>query len=365
MWFMKKFNKRKLVLFNLLYYLIRVLLIPIISRKKYNNENYENILIVDLHLIGDVVLLLPFIEVLQKKYYNSNITILCGTWANSIISRANFDTSKLKIINFNAPWVKKGHIKDWVVFFELIKELRIIKWDIGFDMRGDFRNSLILNLANVENRVGYDFMFNGFLLTDIIEDNNQLVHLIDYHKNIAVKYKLLKESDKLIPSLVKKFNKSKTNIVGVHLGASMKLRRPNLRSIKKFLDIISSRYLGDSYFVLFKTFEEIEISDFANSYFLEKEINFEYWEGNLDDFILKLSKCTDLFCLDSGPAHLAAAFGLNVHIIFGPSSPVYTKPVGENVYVYGINDKPKCWPCEGIKCINDVYQTCYSENLLT
>jgi hypothetical protein len=69
MWFMKKFNKRKLVLFNLLYYLIRVLLIPIISRKKYNNENYENILIVDLHLIGDVVLLLPFIEVLQKKIF--------------------------------------------------------------------------------------------------------------------------------------------------------------------------------------------------------------------------------------------------------------------------------------------------------
>lgn len=361
---MKKFNKKKLFILKIVYFILRVALIPIVSRKKYNNSKYENILIIDLHLIGDIVLLLPFIEALQKKYYNSNITLLCGSWANSILKHANFDTRNLKIINFNAPWVKKSSLKNWVDVFYLIKELKKVNWDIGFDMRGDFRNSLILNLANVENRVGYDFMYNGFMLTDIIEDHNGLTHLIDYHKNIAIKYELLSENDQFFPTLVKSHKLSKI-LIGVHLGASMKLRRPNFKNIRNFLDIISSRYSVDTSFVLFKTFEEIEISDFANNYFLEKKTDFEYWEGNLDNFIQKLSDCSDLFCLDSGPAHLAAAFGTNVHIIFGPSSPIFTRPIGENVYLYGINDKPKCWPCEGIRCINDVYQTCYSENLLT
>jgi heptosyltransferase-2 len=359
----KKFNKRKLYLFKFLYPFIYFFLKPFVSKKKYLNEEYKNILIVDLHLIGDIIILLPFIRDVLNSHKNANVTLVCGKWANSIIKNADFDIKKINIYNLDAPWIKRNSLTNWLDYFRLLKKLRKIKWDIGFDMRGDLRNSLFLNLVNAEKRVSYNLMYNGFLLSDVLKQDKNLIHLIDYHKNISRIYNKSYLENEFVPKL-KNEKKQSTETIAIHLGASMKLRRPSLKKIYSFLETVVSKCGSTNNYVIFKLSEDEITSDFVYNFFTQQKIDAEYWEGNLDNFIEKLSSCTHIFCLDSGPAHIAAALGLEVNVIFGPSAPHYSRPIGKNVYLHGLKNKPSCWPCEGIKCVNNNFQICYSQNLL-
>jgi lipopolysaccharide heptosyltransferase II len=60
---------------------------------------------------------------------------------------------------------------------------------------------------------------------------------------------------------------------------------------------------------------------------------------------------------DSGPMHIAAAFGIPVVALFGPTNPVRTGPYGEKHVV--LNAGLKCAPCykkrcATIKCLKDI-----------
>ena len=126
-------------------------------------------------------------------------------------------------------------------------------------MRGDLRNSLFLNLVNAEKRVSYNLMYNGFLLSDVLKQDENLIHLIDYHKNISRLYNKSYIENEFIPKLKNK-NKPTTETIAIHLGASMKLRRPSLNKIYSFLEIVLSKYASTKNYVIFKLSED-EISD--------------------------------------------------------------------------------------------------------
>jgi ADP-heptose:LPS heptosyltransferase len=177
---------------------------------------------------------------------------------------------------------------------------------------------------------------------------------------MAIDLDLISIDDRFIPQLnIINFK----NKIGIHFGASMKIRRPSISKIIEFLNVFNHLY-NENHILIFKTLEDTNTSDFIYNYLKSLCKNVEYWEGCLGDFIIKLSECKELFCLDSGPGHIAAALQVKVHVIFGPSHPNYSRPIGENVIIYGTINKPKCWPCDGKKCINEVFQKCYSNNLL-
>lgn len=354
---MKKFNDKIKFLkyfepvFNIIFFRLKKNLEPTVN---------DNILIIDLHLIGDIVLLQPFLLAITNKYKSSKITLVAGPWANPIIHHSLSNVKNLNVLNFTAPWIKDFSWNKLLSFFKLILILRKTKWNVGIDMRGDIRNSFLLYISKVQYKIGYNFMSNGIFLDKIITYTDNEVHLIDYHKKMALELNLINKYDVFIPRI--KINNTKKNI-GIHFGASMYLRRPNSQKITEFLHNFKIKYRNCN-IIVFKTNEDITISELIYNYLKNEISNVEYWEGDFNNFILKLNECTDLYCLDSGPGHIAAALSVNVHVIFGPSNPKFTAPIGENVFIYGIQKKPNCWPCNGLKCINKEFQFCYSQNLL-
>jgi len=61
-----------------------------------------------------------------------------------------------------------------------------------------------------------------------------------------------------------------------------------------------------------------------------------------------------VFTNDSGIAHISSALKKKTFVFFGSTSPLWTKPLGENVYVFYKN--LYCSPCFKRKCIYNTYE---------
>ena len=354
---MKYFNKRKQAVINLFYPLFKILGFFLGKKLWAKKDKYNSILVVDLHMIGDIVMLIPLLKELKNKYPESNLSLLSGSWAPVVLKELNIDNFFI----LDAPWVKSNTISSWLNLFRTIVKLRKFKWELTIDVRGDLRNSLIINLIGGERRVGYDFMHNGFFLNDIVQYKDYL-HLADFNKGLGVHLDLFDNKFQYIPlieSLPK--IKSKKKVIGIHFGASLPLRTSNLEVALKWLDEIIDIHDDECTFLVFELPERINFSEQLYDY-LKEIVDVDYWKGGLAEFREVLKECDHLYCFDSGPAHIGAAFGKNVSIIFGPTSPINVGPIGHNVKYLNISEKPSCWPCAAIFCSNPKHQECFNDS---
>jgi len=354
---MKYFNSEKIKKYKWALKAISFVLNLFQKNRQSKVKPIDKILIIDFHLIGDVVMLTPFILGLRKKYPKSEICLLAGKWAPIVLK--GFENELDKIYEVNVPWVKKNSYSQ---IFSLLKVIAILKkknFDLGFDMRGDFRNSMILKILGIKKRIGYDLMLNGDFLTDVVPLNDNLVHLTDYHFNMGKFCGIFLETDTYRPTLKNVWLGKVNDLVGIHLGASLPLKQFPENYLAYLLTDLNNE---NSLNTRFRVFEIPEMPNLAKQ-LLElchsKGMNAHIYSGNLDEFLNGLSQCEKLYCLDSGPGHIAAAMGLEVNSYFGPTDPKFCAPIG-NVNIMQKLDKPICWPCEALNCNNLIFKECFN-----
>jgi ADP-heptose:LPS heptosyltransferase len=86
----------------------------------------------------------------------------------------------------------------------------------------------------------------------------------------------------------------------------------------------------------------------------------ERWEGSLSELIAFLKSLDEFYAMDSGPAHLAAALGVDTTVFFGPHLSLAVRPTGRNVRVIERADVP-CRPCDQRRCTNPNPQQCLTQ----
>jgi ADP-heptose:LPS heptosyltransferase len=319
---------------------------------------YSTILVIDLHLIGDIVLLTPLLRALRNKYPESKLCLLAGYWAEDVLLNTNLVD---EIIRFNAPWVIKGQgFKSIWIIYKVIQNLRNTVWELGIEVRGDIRQILLMYLLKTKRRLGFDFTGGGELLTDVISDRPELIHVLDHHYQISEYLNLGANRDQFLPKLILSSNEkikvaNESSYTGLHLGASIKLKRLPLQQIDKLLNKFA---VEDVKLIIFLSNDQDDIKFYlTNKIKMLNNSNIKFWSGNLRDFIVQLSKSTHLYAMDSGPAHIAAALNVPVTIFYGPTLPIFFKPNGNNVWVLE-NKSVSCRPCDQRKCTNEIYQNC-------
>ena len=354
---MKYFNSEKIKKYKWALKVISFFLNLFQKNSQSKVKRIDRILIIDFHLIGDVVMLTPFILGLRKKYPKAEICLLAGQWAPIVLK--GFDSEIDKIYEVNVPWVKKKSYSQIFFLLKIIVKLKKKNFDLGFDMRGDFRNSLILKILGIKKRVGYDLMLNGDFLTDVVPLKDNLVHLTDYHFNMGKFCGIFLEEDTYKPTLKNAWLEKVNDLVGVHLGASLPLKQFPVNYLGNLLTDLNNENSSNTNF---RIFEIPEIPNLAKQ-ILElchlKGMNAHIFSGNLKEFFNGLSQCEKLYCLDSGPGHIAAAMGLEVKSYFGPTDPKFCAPIG-NVNIMQKLDKPLCWPCEALTCNNLIFKECFN-----
>jgi len=321
----------------------------------------QSILLVDLHLLGDLVMLVPLLRVIRRFHPNAHIGLMAGPWGRIILT----DTGLVdEFITLRAPWVTKGQgAAGMRGLLRAVRASRERTWDWGIDVRGDVRNALLLALARAKRRVAYDFSGGAALLTDVVPDDGVLRHIIDHHADLAEYLCMPMTAEERIPALgVPKVTTPETprsRLVGFHFGASMILRRMPLEEACSL--VLSFQNQQDTRLILV---DAPEIRDLNSALLRRLPANcaarIERWEGTLSELITFLKTLDKLYAMDSGPAHLAAALGVDTTVFFGPHLSQAVRPTGRNVTVVERVDVP-CRPCDQHRCTNVKYQECLTQ----
>jgi len=333
-----------------------------LARQDANQGTPQTILLVDLHLLGDMVMLVPLLRVIRRYHPNALIGLMAGPWAREILSDEGLVD---EFITLRAPWNIRGQGARGITgVVRAVRASRERQWDWGIDVRGDARNILLLALARAKRRVAFDFTGGAALLTDVVPDDGVIRHIIEHHAALARHLGMTMTSEEQIPVLGRAADNRRTTRdvrrrIGFHFGASMVLRRMPLQEACAL--ILSFKDQEDTHLILI---DATDIRD-LNSALVDRwpakcAATIERWQGSLREFMTCLKTLDKFYAMDSGPAHLAAALGVDTTVFFGPNPSTAVRPRGSNVTVIERRDMP-CRPCDERHCTNPRYQACLTD----
>lgn len=306
----------------------------------------RRILIVRLDHIGDYVCTTPMFKNLKQHFPGAEIAVLLNPAVRGLAQRDPFIDS---IIAFDAPWFSRNHKRLRLPeLIGLITHLRSRKFDLGFDPRGDFFSLLILFLAGVKYRVGYDVTGGGFLLhrkadyakdTHTIERNLKLLQRVQVSvldKRAAVYSK--EEDGALVQHLLIKEHCEAKRIVVMHpyAGTSAKFW-----PVKRMQGIITKLNAQGCSVALIGSLNDRQ--GYEGVCDLRDKIS-------LPQLARLLSISQGFIGLDSGPANIAAALGVPAVVIAsGTNLPWLWLPQSEKLHF--VYKHVFCSPCFRKVCL--------------
>lgn len=357
---MPTFNKSKLNNLKLIDNVLRMLYS--LRKKKLDNclefNNYTenpNIIILLFLLIGDTVMYLPALKVLKKRFPNSNFTFVCTKAAKEILNNVEFEADFILI---DCPWISPFN-KSFTNRFKFWKSILFINkkhYDLAIDFRGDWRNIFYMSFINARRKVSYNFTGGEYMLTDSIIPNPSIKHFTDEALYLVKQIGCNFSGDDEIPIFIlndlnqryithfKNQNELTDKfIIGIHPGSSQAVKQWDALKFYQLIETIWKKKI-DCKFLIFEGPGEAGTVNLI----IEKinDINIPYCRIKKDfkEYINIMALCDIVICNDSGAAHIAAAHGKPLIIIFGNTNPEYVTPKSRNI-VKVISHELNCKPC--------------------
>ena len=358
--------KRNRILAFIIHYIIKACFsVSQVLTLKYFKEKdtlefnkIRKMLIIRTDGLGDVTMSTPAFKALRDIFSNAHIVLLAGRWSRELVEvMPSFN----EVIYFDAPWVAKEN-KDFKEFIRTVKYLRSEKFDLVIDLRGDFRNIVLMYLLNIKHRLGFNITGCDFLLTQVIPCSNNhhpvnlclslIEHFIPEDKQ---KYDLSLEVTEADQKFVEVFlnqnniayGKNEDLIVVIHPGAKWYGRRWKAKCYAQIADSLIEKYNAK---VIItggpKDFESIQnIKNIMKYVPLITPQN-----SSLRHFLALLGKSSLFIGVDSGPMHMAAAMKVKVVAILGPALSEAVGPYGKEHIVVTKQQDYSCSPCSQTRC---------------
>lgn len=319
----------------------------------------QAILLIQLDHLGDAVLTTTMLPALRRRYPSARIDVLCSTWNREVFA--------------SCAEVDRLHVSRWNRFsrrLSLIWPLGIVWWGwklrrqrygLAIDVRGEAPLAALMWLAGARRRVGWDCGGGGFLLTESAryeparhEMESRLALLATL--GIAARRPPAVARPRFHPGSVARsvigrrleaLGRLDRPLCVLHIGAGTAAKRWPAAHWQELLGRIALDF--DARVVLVGGPGERRL---ARAITAGKD-----WPGVADwtgqthlAELAALAERADVFIgADSGPAHLAAAVGSKVIVLFsGASDPRIWRPIGESVAV--LQQATACAPCHRSSC---------------
>jgi ADP-heptose:LPS heptosyltransferase len=338
------YNQKLLKIANYVDKIIKLFLKANKTKKvELNKLQAKKILLLESHLIGDIIMTLPLLSAIKSKYPNAKIHFLGNRWAEEILIG---NSCVSKIITVKIPWAIYDYsLKTIWDLFKNVLKLRKENYDIAIDSRGDMRNNFLLYCIGAERRLGFGITGGEYFLTDIAPPPPIGIHLIEHRFKVLIPLGIedgiispqLKLSDerkvsaKEIAEIIGVIN---STTVAIHPGASRSEKR---WGVNKHGDLIKRLKKNGVQIVLIGGPEDghllKEIVDASG-------INVPIIQPTITKFIDLLSYVKILIAMDSAAAHIGAAVGCITVVIFGPVNPRLSRPWGKMVRVIAPENPP-------------------------
>jgi heptosyltransferase-2 len=317
-------------------------------------EKIERVVVRGVNWVGDAVLTVPALRELRRLLPRARLTLATRPWAEGIFAGADFIDDFLVTRNSSS--------RPTAVFREA-REWRARRFDLAVLFPNSFAPALVAALARVPLRAGYATQGRAPLLTERIgvPEWRGRRHEVFYYLNLVaeLEQRLYRTStvDTREPRTELGVTDARLRVAeellsecGVRPGRPLvaicpgstnsRAKRWPAERFAAVANLLMERVRAEV--VLVGAAEELEISREVARHMRARPV---VLTGRTDlAQTAAVLKASDLLVTnDTGPAHVAAAVGCPVVVIFGPTNPVTTRPFSTTAEV--VRRPPDCAPC--------------------
>jgi len=353
------------------------------SGKKVELDQVKRIAVFEPGSLGDMVMLIPFLQSLRAHFPEAKIFFLCRQGGKkkgqeyASINPASIETLILaqgyvdEIIPLPVPWLLDVSVWSkynpvslyWARFVLRLGQLRVKHFDLAFPGgRSDIRANLVMWLTGAKRRVGYGYAGGDFLLTDVVTPDMQRPHQTELSLQLLEQLgkepirgkQLLRisvEDELFAEKYLRELGITPDDlVVGIHPGSRVPTRQ---WGAAKFLQIAERIVNHHQAKVIWFGEPGGPVVAIQNKKIIVASFP-------LRQFLAVLSKCHLLVCNESGPMHLASAVDVPIVSVFGSGFPEWFHPLGDE-YRIVIRRDMWCRPCAD----NCIFDQPYCLNLIS
>ncbi len=277
----------------------------------------KRFLVIQSHLIGDLVTIVPLLKAIRGRFPDAEITLLANSFAGDLFGDGKF-ADHIEIVDF--PWGRKNYsVTNLASFFRTLAAIRRKSFEVGIDAQIDPRNILTLRILGVPLRIGYGFLGGGRFLTHEVPfaPGKGLQELrcgllsplgveIGEEERIA-RLEVGEEARSRVQEFLSGHGLESGQYDVFHPGASIREKRWAGAKCEEFLGEIERN--------------RIVVVGGPGETRLVERLRSEYsdlitFSGSLQELLALLFMARVALCMDSGAAHLARAVGTTCLVIF-------------------------------------------------
>ena len=325
-----------------------------------------NILVIKLGAVGDVILSSAAFKALRERFPNARISCLTGRASAPLLHGCPY-------LDDVIIYDHKGQDKGIFGFWNVLQELRKYRFDKIIDLQNNTRTHLLAALCLPRASYGYRNSKFGVLLTDGVKDDKPamppvphqfriLAKLgIEYHDALHLEMWLRREDHAYAKELLngRWIDEKNHSVVGINIAASE--RWPSKNWPVSAISELCDRLAADSVRVVITGMEKDR--EFVRALMTQAKSKPAMLVGktNVLQLAAVIHYCKVFVTPDSAPLHIAAAMGVPVIGLFGPTSPERHVPPGKGVTV--MTKEMECRPCYqpncrfgsgGYSCLKDI-----------
>ncbi|MFA6990129.1 MAG: lipopolysaccharide heptosyltransferase II [Candidatus Gastranaerophilaceae bacterium] len=320
------------------------------------------ILVVRYRFIGDTILTIPFLRNLRKAYPDAQIDLMVGPVSGELLENCPyidnliyFDTTK-KHRYENTGEKKKS-------FWDYVFMLKNQNYDKAYVLKRSFSSALLVFLAGIKHRIGFNTENRGFLLTKTIpydKNKHEIECFLDVLKadNVPVVDDYLenwidaKDTVKINDIFNTNHIDNRPKVL-IHATSGNINKQWPVKYFAKIIEYLANQKNAQIFYTGTKADKAVyeEIHGHIKEPFSVKPLNL-CGELNLKESAALTKRMDLMIGCDSGNLHIAASLNIPVIGIYGPMN--YKK-----WYAWGkdhsiLVDNIPCIPCElKKKCKND------------
>jgi len=310
--------------------------------------------------VGDAIMALPALRAVRQRHPDAKIGIVARPYVADIYRDQQVGDELI-------PYDPNGEHRGLSGREKLIADLRTRKFDIALLLQNAFDAAWLAWRTQIPQRIGYARDARSLLLTQAIpvpKPGDIPAHEKFYYLELLRRAGWLDQltdepritlrvpdaaRQRAAQTLLESGARPHARRIAVAAGASYGSAKcwPPDRFAKAVNALLSH---ADAEVILFGTPSELPVSTAIAAELQRAPINLT-GKTSIADLPSLLSQCHLFLGNDSGAMHVAAAVGLPVIAVFGPTDPHGTAPVTPRLTV--VQQKPYCSPCFLRRCPTD------------
>ena len=318
------------------------------------------ILIRATNWVGDAIMALPALRAVRKRFPDGEIAIVARPYVADIYRDQ-------EICDQLIPYDPKGLHSGFSGRERLASELRAQKFDVALLLQNAFDAALLAWRANIPERIGYARDTRSLLLTKAVplpRHGEIPAHEKYYYLELLrragwldsmpeeafIGLRVPEEKRRSADEFLCKSG-VRQGALRIAIGAGASYGSAKCWPPSRFAEVANRlQSEADAEVILFGTAAEASVSTAISAEMRRSPIDLT-GKTAIIDLPALLSKCHLFIGNDSGAMHVAAAVGLPIVAVFGPTDPDGTAPITPRCSI--VQQKPYCSPCFLRSCPTD------------